>query len=258
MRAEPARLDPGDFEARLLAFDLATGRLAVERVLARGAARVAAKERPNLGITLLAPPTAPLGGDALRLLVSTGLGTLACVDALDGRLAWTVRAARSKPEERPTPGLVAPSFEGELGTWASEDGPYLHRFHSAPLGSPAGVAGLFAETPRPLGGGTFLGAEGGRWLVATGAGRFEELGAESGPRRSLDLGPREPSLPAAVFLPGRAIVVTERALLLLDRERGLAVLDRVELRPGDAGRPVLLHGRIWVLGPQRLRTFRAG
>ncbi|MBK7874790.1 MAG: hypothetical protein IPJ77_03405 [Planctomycetes bacterium] len=258
----PARLAPGRIEALLVALDPASGRPLWTRLVARGGSRVSLQERENIGITILAPPAAPLGSGGPAVTALTGLGTATVVDALDGRLAWTVRTARSRSGEHVPSALLAPRLNepaagDPLWTLSSDDGPGLYRLCAAPLARPTGAAEFLVRPPEPrrtvL---TLALSEGGEVGLLPGARGWSEHRSEAPTATSFDPGPREHVLPAGLVLADRVVAVTDRALYLLDRTRGLAVLDRAPLAPGEAGTVALAHGRLWLLGPARIRSFR--
>jgi hypothetical protein len=264
----PAELSPGAIESWLVALDARNGAVAWQRRLARGASGVAARERPAIGLRVLAPPAAPLGRDRGTVAVSTGLGTLSALAAVDGRLAWSLRATRGPAEARghvaaPPPSTATLGGSGP-GWWLPEDGLALHRLAPNPLGpvagepgAGAGLGGLLSAT-LPAVDRTLLDARGPGLLVRLRAGPAA-LSEDGGATWSVafDPGPGERLLCTGRLLGRRALVVGEHALHLLDRTRSLAVLDRVALGPGEAGRLFLDGDRIWVLGPRRVRGFRA-
>lgn len=254
----PPRLAPGRIEAWLVALDPRAGAPRWARLLARGASRVAAQEKENLGITIFAPPPAPPGVEGGLVAALTGLSTWSVVEALDGRLRWTLRVPRAKAGEQVPIAVPAPRFLADGGLAAAgDDGPFLLRASARGLDAAHGLALLLRPEPEFLEARAVLGvdaagvvalADGGRGWVERRAGAL--VGA------SFDPGPRERVLAAGVVLEERVVAVTERALYLLDRGRGLAVLDRAPLAPGDAGAVHLEGDRVWVLGPARIRSFR--
>lgn len=272
--AEPVRPSPARFESWWCALDRRTGELRSRTLLGRGASPVAAEEKPNLGIrvpTPQAPATARDEGSA-RAWVDTGLGLLAEVGLLDGRIR-TVRAAnraRADDANRRTywgtaSGALVPEHELAFDTriWAPADSPFVY----------VGEHAREAAGPLPRGSGPWL-VRAGRCLAlgpdsmpfvlrSSGDGWEFPASAWSTATRSFDPGRAEPPLPVVGLLRDALLVSTESALYLLDATT-LAVRDRAPLAAGEAGALHIEGGfdgpftTAWVVGERSITSFRIG
>lgn len=266
--AEPARPSPARFESWWCALDRRTGELRARTLLGRGASPVASLEKPNLGIRVPTPqaPAAVRDDGSPQAWVDTGLGLLAEVCLLDGRVQ-TVRAASRVRADEPYRGTASGTLvashplASDARIWAPADSPFVHACASAPAGA------------------RHLARSAGAWLIR--AGRCIAFGPDSTPfllrsggdgwefpasalhaaTRSFDPGRAEPPLPVVGLLRDAQLVSTESALYLLDGST-LAVRDRAPLDAGEAG-ALYTEGPFdapfataWVVGERALSTFR--
>jgi len=263
-----ARRRQGGLESWCLAFDLLDGSPLWARLLARGS-----ELRPDLGRfggegppPGAAPPMATTHG---QVLVDTGLGALALLDACDGRLIWTLRGRRRDALDPGwavrAPALATPA----LALWAPADSDRLYRLGLTGLAT--GASPILSITP--IAGGTHLlggDATGSTVLGRVGTRRVASLRRRDGTRaHSVPLGPDEFFTGGFLLGQGRALVASSRGLYLLDRTRDLLLLDYQPLTapPSDAGRgavPARLlvgdathaGGLVWAVGDGIVQAFR--
>ncbi|MBL8860515.1 MAG: hypothetical protein JNK02_00750 [Planctomycetes bacterium] len=259
-----ATLDEARSAAWCAAFDPRDGALRWARRLATGATargRDRGRLTPAEPTSLPSPP--PVATPDGLVAIDTGLGALALVDALDGRLAWTLRTARGAARASGAGGLattqgvvwVAPAVaaEAQLALWASPD--------AAGAGLLAGAPELLGEARLPLGGDgrTRLafapGARGARLIREELAAGFVASSAEL-PFAALERG----AVAGAAVAGGWIATAGGRAWILDDALRVRADLD---LGPRAAfarctalARPTLGADAIWVAGPARVALLR--
>ncbi|MEW6072995.1 MAG: hypothetical protein AB1726_10455 [Planctomycetota bacterium] len=265
------RLKDGDVRDWLLALELAGGELAWSRLLAKGADLGGPAGRFTGGNEpLLAPqPLATAGG---RVFAGTHLGAGSLVEALDGRLIWSLRNRRRSPGEGGWGGGSVPAFPSAGGPgdvellWAPADSDRLYRLAARPFGGerPA-PADLFLAPPRAIGEAEILvggDAEEAIVLGRSGAARALLAWRRREGRRiaSVHLGPEEAFRGRGLAGARRAYASTDRGLYLFDRAAELYCLDYEPLAPagGPGGGDVFARGSlVVVLGPTALWAFQS-
>ncbi len=236
-----ARRGEGEIEGLLAAVDATTGAPLWVRSLVRGGERGPASSRFAPGLIAWGAAAPPVAGErGMRILAATHLGAVSLVDALDGRIIYTLlnqRAAGSEPlwsGARPVavPGgfLVAPVDSDFL--YRLPDGP----FGDGELDGPNG----FPRAPEPR-------AEAVELIGHDESGAL--VIARIGPRqglRTIDLA-RGDTLDAVHFLPGeearegalvggqRVALATDRALWVFSKEDGLYLKAEHPLPMGPLG-----------------------
>ena len=228
-------------QQELLVLDADDGRL-LRRIELGQAADPRANDRPNLPPEARpsGPPGGLLGLAEGRVLVPSGLGFAALVEACDGRVLWSVRAARAGA------GVLA----GTLPAAPELSAPPQHWRWAPPeaaeeLSLPAQAAGDALE---------LAGAR-----STAHQGKFGWLGHFVPGSDSVALGTGEHAQAALALGPTHFALVTERALQVFSSDGGRLVLRR-ELggeRPPSpgAGQLVLLHGRLLFADPRRVRAW---
>ncbi|MEZ5979943.1 MAG: hypothetical protein R3F34_17265 [Planctomycetota bacterium] len=248
-----------EFEAALLGLDWVDGGVRFERTLAIG--DEIGHDLGRFASAVARGAGSPLAVDGTRVLVTTNLGVLALVDAIDGRLVWSLRHQRRDVNTSPEgPTGVRAAFTKDRAYVAPADSDLVHVVPTGPWPG-ADVAAL--REPLDRGETLFLGSRtvaGGttRLLVALRAGSRQALGL---------LDPQRAETVPGVFLPqgeglceglwcsadGRfAIASGERHVYLFDLERELFLLDQHPLddprAPRDHGRSPALGGSVHVAG----------
>lgn len=252
-----AGLDPRDGSVRWTR-RLATG--ATSRGLGRG--RMSPPEPTSL-------PALPLATDGQRVAVDTGLGAIALLDAVDGRVVALVRTARSAVENggrrQPAVGGIVRS-SGPDPTWwfaPAESRGALLRLRDGP---DADDQGLWSALPLPLEGPRIpVFASGPSWTALTGdRGRVDlrtqdlESGREA---RSvtLPLARPERGAVAAARLGSGWLVAAQGRAWWLDPSREMALQDEIEIGSGS-GWPVVAiavrGGLARIAGSDRLAFVR--
>ncbi len=259
------RVDEGRTRAWCLALDVATGAVRWKRFLATGAD---AHTDPSLLARLRAARqrvgcAQPLGVAGTRVLVGTELGVAALLDVCDGRPLWSVRSQRREFSDRGWTTASPPvASTTSVWHWAPSDSRFLYRLRN---GADLDGRGVFEGPPTPI----------GEMIELVGAGASEILAlARAGDRRTLSRldthsGRRDDAVPlgrdevftgAGLASPSRVLFASTRALYLVDRERGLYVLQRVPLESehGPSGGSVFARGdRVFVVNPRSLTVLRA-
>ncbi len=253
-----AGLDPRDGSARWTR-RLATG--ATSRGLGRG--RMSPPEPTSL-------PALPLATDGQRVAVDTGLGAIALLDAVDGRVVALVRTARSAAENGggrlPAVGGIVRGSGPAPAWWfaPAEARGALLRLRDGP---DADGQGLWTALPLPLEGPrTPVFATGTAWTALAGDRgradlRTQDLGSGREARSAaLPLARVERGAVAAARLGSRWIVAAEGRGWLLDPARELALQDELELGSGSAWPVVAIAARgglARIAGAERLAFVRA-
>lgn len=243
---------------RLFRFELATGDLDWWRDITRGSelGEEASRGADNLGVATAAAPLALHGG---AIVVATNVGVTAAYDAADGRLAWAFRNQRRLPGNggwagsRPPLGSTKDSPQGPesarecVGVWCTPfDSDFAYHVALRPGFPDAGR--FWLEPPLARGASLDLVATGGAegLLTASRAGRHASLErwappVEPGGLRSREvlcyLGEGEGWSGRALASRGRALVPGDRALRLVDLERGGLVIASVPFEQ-DGGTPL--------------------
>jgi hypothetical protein len=266
-----ARLHDGEAQDWLLAFDAGSGDLRWKRFLAKGADLTAQGGRfgASAGPRLAAMPTVLAGP---RIFAGTHLGSGSLVEAVDGRLCWSVlnrRRAATRPgwEGGPPPWIpLADSPEDGEILWAPVDSDRVYRLRATPLeGAEPTAQSIFRRPPRAMGGAeVLLGGDEHELLLLGRAGSSRTLFARregAGERvDSLWLGPEEGFRGRGLVSPTRVYASTDRGLYLFDRTRELYLLDYRPLDACGSLRGGDLHARgrsVLVLGFDALWSFRA-
>ncbi|MEO0651614.1 MAG: hypothetical protein AAFZ65_13140, partial [Planctomycetota bacterium] len=220
-----------ELSTRLVGLDPRTGRTRWSQLVCVGAERRNSTRRLQVqrGSAGAATPLLALGGSVF-LGTQTGAGTL--VDAVDGRVRWTVLNRRRDGDERGWTGRQAVGTPKSVA-WAPADSDFLYHLPRGPL--PAPPASPFATPPAPIDAAFDLaGAVPGPDLVLLAdAGSRRALAVEDlaeGRRfESLHLFPGEPLRPGAHCGPRGVYVSTDRALYRFDPARELLLTHRVPL-----------------------------
>ncbi|QDU68226.1 hypothetical protein [Engelhardtia mirabilis] len=265
------RRGSGEIEAHLVALDSVTGEPRWRLLLAKGGELV-----PDIGrfagATGRRGSGSPLTVCGPQVFVGTQLGLGSLVDAVDGRVRWSVLNRRKPSEDRGWTGSRA-AWDPDSGllAWAPADGDYLYWL--AVGGLPRGPEGPFVEAPAPIGSGLSLqglvaGPTGPVALILARAGNRTALAAweaRSGARReALHLLPGEPLREGLAEDGARVLVSSDRALYLFDRTRELLLLDRATLHPpgvtpagrwAGGGAVLRIGNRAVVAGHDHLELF---
>lgn len=263
-----ARTYAGEVRAHLLAFSAEDGRLLWRRFIAQGAdvfedrGKLGQGDAPRLS-------GAPLTQSGGRLFVSTNLGVVAAIDAIDGLPIWSLRTRRRTSAIDGWDGGPARSVESSQGASivvAPFDSDVLYRIRAVWTAEPMdGRASVFSAPPLHLGESAFLvDADAAQAVVLTGAEAgttLMSLGSDGARVLALPLGPREHFTGAGLVSEARVLAASDRGLFLFDRSRELYLLD---VRPlvsesgrANGGDVVARAERVFVLGRDSLACFRA-
>jgi hypothetical protein len=263
-----ARRGSGNLDAWILAFDRGSGSLRWSRLLASGA-----EVAPDPGRllttarfpTLAASPLAARDGLAF---VSTHLGTVSSVDLAQGNLVWSLKTARRSAAETGWDGgppRFPPRTDDDVVLVAPSDSRFLYALFPAPAVTGDGAASVLARPPLPIGNATsFEGGDGDALVLRRTSGVEEILSERRGERNadSVALAPSESFQGRAWVGRARVVASSSSRLFLLDRSRGLYVLDDEPLPtpdspPQSSGGDVHVRGRrILVLSRDALFAFR--
>jgi len=138
-------LDEARAESWCAGFDPRDGTLRWSRRLATGAtARGMDRGRMEPPEPTSWPALPPIRAEAGLIAIDTGLGAIACVEALDGRVAWIVRTSRRNTRPTAAGGWIA----GDTQLWAAPaaaEGALLRVLAGPDVGS-----GLFVAAPLVL------------------------------------------------------------------------------------------------------------
>ncbi len=253
------RQTEGDVRAWLACFESTSGRCLWTRFLAQGSALTPGST--TSGFTQHPLPALPLAARDSKLFIGTNLGAGICVDALDGRVAWSFK---NKRRAAGTPGwggnwppTIAPASSSGVVLWAPLDSDYQYVLTMDSAASP------LAHPPRPIGEALALvGGDEHHSLVLSLAGPRRVLssrGNQDGTRfDSPYLGREENFRGRGASSPERALFSTDRGLYLLDRTRELYLLDYQSYpsHPLPLGGDVLARGsRVFVVSEASLWTF---
>jgi hypothetical protein len=245
------RRGSGEIEAALQFVDWGDGTLIHERTLVVGR-----EVGPDLGRFSAAPARgagSPLLAHGTRVLAVTNLGVVALVDALDGRLLWSLRTQRQDGSalDAGFTGVRQVLQRGVLHVAPADS----DRVYQLPVGPFRGAAPGPDSLGAPLERGETL------FLVGPGPGERLVTATRRGPRQALALlDPRDGAELPGVFLPlgealcegahvsadGHLVVAAgERHVYLFDGRRELFLVDERPLDDPRAPRP---RGRSPALG----------
>jgi hypothetical protein len=256
----------------LCAFDLESGDLRWQCDLGKGTEIQRERGRfvqSGTGTASAQPPVQC--GSFVFAGTHTGLGAL--VEAVDGRVAWTLKNRRRDPEHGAWTG-ARPVYEANPAEqasacvlWAPADSDRLYWLRAAP---DLDGAGLMLHPPRAIGDGEVLiGGDAREALVLADAKARRTLDSwdarSGGGAQSPELGPAENFSGEGLCSPQRALFASNRNLYLFDRGRDLALLgcetlsvDHPALAHGKPGGSIWARGeRVCVLGLTTLWVFTA-
>lgn len=242
---------------RLVGLDWATGKLLWSTDLARASDLVdSTGEAVGMG-SQTQRISMPLAARGSSVIVGTHAGVLACVDASDGRLEWSLRNQRRRAGERSWPGSDRPLLSGEHAWLTPGDSEYLYALPAGPATQP-----LFAVPPAPRAERLLLAAawgDGGLLALArSGRQRALQLSSGGAPQDLLYLGAEERFSGTSAVRGDQVLIATSRSFLGISSEDwsleasvplpdlGAGVGGNV--LPLAAGAAVVGADTVWVLG----------
>ena len=259
-----ARVYADATQAWLLAFDVLDGRLLWSRFLAQGYDLTPERGRLGTSVRLAAQPLAAWRG---RAFAGTHLGAGALVDAVDGRLVWSLlsrrRAWTDDGWDGARPSLVPGEPPGLLWAPADSDRLYALALDAADAATP--LAAVTLAPPVEIGEAEILlGGSPAAIVVAGRAGAARTVArlspADGGRVEALYLGPEERFEGTGVVSDTRVIVASDRGVYLFDRTRELYLLDYARLPAVGAasGGDVAARGAlVLVIGTDAVWAYRA-
>lgn len=215
--------------------------------------------------TVQGPPTPaqPIALFGTRIFCGTNVGVGTLLDALDGRLIWSLKSRRRLPEDdgwagsrRAALGRATAGQASSAIIWAPFDSDRLYRL----LPEPAAARGVLAVAPTPIGPAQDVVRGGGAELLLVREGaRRSVWNAFDESRRTMLLERGEHFTGEALASERRLIVATNRRVYLFDRERELMLLDAEPLPETGAGRGGSIYGlgdRVVVVGSDTIWVLR--
>ncbi|MBI1382493.1 MAG: hypothetical protein GC161_15555 [Planctomycetaceae bacterium] len=246
-----ARRGEGEIDGLAVAVDPDSGAPLWARTLVQGAERAPDGNRFSAGGPAWGAPSPPvLGPGGRTVFVCTHLGAVGLLDALDGRVHYTLLHQRAAENEPTWSGArPVPTTDGFVAAPADSD--FLYLLPAGPFtDAEPDAADALRARPEPRGEGLELvGAGGDRVLLLSRAGArlaLSERDLSSGAGyEAVHFGRGEWPREGALVSTSRVAVASDRALWIFDRTRDLYLLAQVPLPEGPlAAPPAALPGSL--------------